>query len=163
MRAKNMSAPSQLHRDAEELSYSFLAARASDVLQHALENQPLNQDDSEVLSDAALFLKAISDGARFTGSGTFRQGAIPSHSIAALDVAFGPIEALRQVASERDLVSAFDDLSVAVNIVRETGSAIQHEVEVQKARLFFEELSNWLESEFSTRRSTLGTRHDRFL
>jgi hypothetical protein len=157
-----MSAPGQLVQDAETISFGFLSAKTSDALAHALETDAVTPEHVEILEKAASFLRDISDGARFTMSGTFRPGAVPARSIAALDIAFGPIQSLRKLVAQRnDLAAFFDELAQAVIEVKNTGHAHQVEVPVRAAQSFFEGLNDWLNLELRSRRPTLGRRRGR--
>ena len=159
-----VSAPNQLLRDAEAISYGFMAARTSNALRQALDNQHISADDKEVLENARLFLQDISDGASFTASGAFRHGANPSRSLAALDVAFGPLDALRHLVNQHADVSAFfEELANAVSKVKTTGSTEGVEAPLQGAREFFEALNVWLSAELNTRKPLVGSRQDAFM
>ena len=154
-----MSAPNQLMQDAETISYGFLAARTSNALRHLMAGQALDIDDERILEDATRFLQDISDGARFTASGNFREGANPSRSIAALDVAFGAIDLLKQLVNqERNVASFFDDLAQAVSKAREAGISPEVVESVQTADQFFEALGTWLSNELHSNKPLLGTR-----
>jgi hypothetical protein len=159
-----MSAPNQLLRDAEAISFGFMSARTSNVLRQVLENRQISADDMDVLGNAQLFLQDISDGANFTASGAFRHGANPSRSLAALDVAFGPLDALRHLVNQHEDVAAFfEDLAKAVSKVKATGSIEGVETQLQGALEFFEALNVWLSTELNTRKPLVGSRQDAFM
>lgn len=156
-----MSAPDRLVRDAEAISFSFLTAKTSNVLQRVLDKRRITGDETAVLENAFRFLQDISDGARFTVQGNFREGANPSRSIAALDVALGPIDALKKLVSHEDnFATFFDELAHAVEQVRNTGSGQGVEAPLQSAKQFFEVLSSWLADELNTRKPLIGSRRD---
>jgi len=151
----------QLIQDAEAIRYGFLSARTSDALSSVLEKDSATQEELEILAKAARFLRDISDGTTFTVSGAFRQGAVPARSMAALDVALGPIDALRSLVRENNLAVFFNNLAQAVTAVRETGHAREVQESAREAQEFFEHLNSWLSQELKARRPTIGRRRGR--
>jgi hypothetical protein len=159
LKDSTMSAPNQLMQDADTISYGFLAARTSNALRNLMAGNSLGSDDERVLEEATRFLQDISDGARFTASGNFREGANPSRSIAALDVAFGAIDLLKQLVSrEKNVASFFEELAKAVSQAREAGVSPDVAGSVQSADQFFDALGTWLSNELHSHKPLLGTR-----
>jgi hypothetical protein len=156
-----MSAPRQLIQDAEAIRYGFLSARTSDALSSVLQKNSATQEELEILEKAARFLRDISDGATFTVNGAFRQGAEPARSMAALDVALGPIDALRTLVRANNLAEFFNNLAQAVTVVKETGHAHDVQKPAREAQEFFEHLNSWLSQELRARRPIIGRRRGR--
>ena len=152
-----MSAPNAAVRDSQEIGYGFLAARASIALRQALDDKELSSDDVALLVDASEFLKDISDGALIT-TGSVREGVSASRSIAALDVAFGPLETLKQlVKSEAEIAPLFQSLSQAVGSLATKATEGVNKQELKLAEQFFSGLSSWLLEELSSKsRSARG-------
>lgn len=158
-RSEQVGAPNQLLQDAETIGIGFLAARTSSVLRQVLGGLPIGVDEEHVLADAARFLQDVSDGAQFTVSGNFREGASPSRSIAALDVAFGAIDVLKQtVKQDEGVASFFEDLADAVTKAREAGLTDDIATPLKTADKFFEALGTWLSTELRSRKPLIGTR-----
>jgi hypothetical protein len=154
-----MGSPNQLMREAESISYGFLAAKTSSVLREVLEGKPIGADDQHVLEDASQFLQDISDGARFTANGNFREGANPSRSIAALDVAFGAIDLLKQlVKQEKEVATLFERLAQAVRAARVGQVTAEIADSVRTADRFFEALGAWLSNELHSQKPLIGSR-----
>lgn len=153
-----MSAPNPLFRDADSVSCGFMTARASNLLQRVLEKKPISTDEVALLSNAERFLRDVADGAQFTTSGAFREGANPSRSLAALDVAFGPIKVIRTLVQEANFANLFEELASAVSKAKETHSAEGIEDSLSRARQFFEALAEWIANDLDSRKPVLGAR-----
>ena len=161
VRSGPMGAPNQLLRDAETIGIGFLASRTSSVLRQLLDGKKIGNDEVHVLEDASRFLQDISDGARFTASGNFREGASPSRSIAALDVAFGAIDVLKQLVSdEHGVARFFEDLASAVTKAGSSGNSQEIADSLRTADQFFEALGTWLSNELRSRKPLIGTRRN---
>lgn len=150
-----MSAPSTLLREASSVRYGVLSVKASNALRSALRRRALTDDQKETLRRAATFLGHISDGARIATTGTFRAGARPSQSIAALDYALGPIDALRSQIDE-DIAPFFSRMARAVHHTADNRLANDERQVAKRALFFFETLHNSLLSERQVRRVALG-------
>jgi hypothetical protein len=150
-----MSAPRRAMRDAEEIRYGFLAAKASVALQQAMRNEQLTPDDLAVLAKASRFLSDIADGASIL-DGHVLEGVRPSRSIAALDVAFGPLDLLKQlVDTEKDEIApVFRKLSQAVSAVHDGAGPAELRPTITHAQQFFDGLSGWLANEVSKRKDS---------
>jgi hypothetical protein len=156
-----MNAPHPLFRDADSVGRGFMTARASNLLGRVLERKPISADEVELLSSAERFLRDVADGAQFTASGAFREGANPSRSLAALDIAFGPIRVIRTlIEREASFADLFEELASAVSKARETGSADGIEESLGRARQFFEALAEWIANSLDSRNPVLGARPD---
>jgi len=154
-----MSAPTPLFRDADSVSCGFMTARASNLLKRVLDKKPISTDEMALLSNAERFLRDAADGAQFTTSGAFREGANPSRSLAALDVAFGPIKVIRTlVRQEANFANLFEELASAVSKAKETQSAEGIEDSLSRARQFFEALAEWIANDLDSRKPVLGAR-----
>lgn len=157
-----MSYPKQVLRDAEELSVSFLSSKTSAVLDHALGNTALSAPERQTLGDAATFLDQIADGAQIATTATVREGVSPSRSIAALDMALGPMAALKNIVRQDEQLDAFfGSLATAVRTLGQTG-AIADAEQIRTAKTFFEALRTWLADELSASRAKIGDRTARF-
>jgi hypothetical protein len=144
-----MSAPRRAARDAGDLGYSFLAVRAARTLPVVGQRQ-LAADERAVLTKAADFLSDISNGALITGGGVL-EGVRPSRSIAALNVAFGPLEQLRRITQDdKEIATVFGRLSQAVRAAANAQLAEAQDIET--AQSFFSGLSDWLSTELSARK-----------
>lgn len=141
-------------RNAQDIGYGFLAARASIALRTA-RDRPLTADENVVLAKAATFLDEIAHGALIS-TGTVLEGVKPSRSIAALSTAFGPLETVRRLvnAEHAEIAPVFARLSRAVRAIQEGASTQQHQPAVDEAQEFFDELSGWLENELAQRKRT---------
>jgi hypothetical protein len=139
-------------RNAEEIGYGFLAVRASNALRDA-SKRPLSKDEGAVLEHAATFLNEIANGARIS-EGAVLDGVRPSRSIAALNVAMGPLEALKRLvqAEHEEIAPVFSRLSQAVRAIHDGADPVPLEPSLNEAREFFESLSGWLANEISTRK-----------
>jgi hypothetical protein len=156
-----MSAPNPLFRDADSISCGFMTARASNLLRRVLEKKPISTDEVALLSSAERFLRDVADGAQFTASGAFREGANPTRSLAALDVAFGPIKVVRAlVEHEANFAGLFEELASAVSKVKDTLSPEGVEDSLGRARQFFEALADWIANNLDSRNPVLGVRPD---
>ena len=156
-----MSFPKQVLREAEELSVSFLSAQTVSALKNALQKQALSGSERHTLDDAATFLEQIAAGAEIASASTVRAGSSPSRSIAAFDMALGPIGALKSLVREdQGLDLFFGGLANAVRTLGETGAvgANAGEEQIQTARTFFEGLRGWLAAELSASRPKIGDR-----
>lgn len=159
-----MNTPNVLFRDADAISCGFMTARASNLLRRVLDKKPISTDEVVLLSSAERFLRDVADGAQFTTSGAFREGANPSRSLAALDVAFGPIKVVKAlVEHEANFASLFEDLASAVAKVKDTKSPEGIEDSLGRARLFFEALADWFANNLDSRNPVLGVRPDSLL
>src|SRR5258708_6389652 len=149
---ESMSAPKRAMRNAEEIGYGFLAAKASLVLKVAHQRQ-LSADETAVLGKEANFLNEIANGAKIS-KGAVLEGVRPSSSIAALNVAFGPLEILKRlVNSERaEIAPVFMRLSQAVKAVQEGADPLPLRPTLSEAQEFFDGLSGWLASEINARK-----------
>jgi hypothetical protein len=147
-----MSAPKRAMRNAEEIGYGFLAAKASLALQVAQQRQ-LSADETAVLGKAATFLNEIANGAKIS-KGAVLEGVRPSSSIAALNVAFGPLEILKRlIKSDREEIApVFIRLSQAVKAVQEGADPNTLKPTLSEAQEFFDGLSGWLASEINARK-----------
>lgn len=156
-----MNAPNPLFRDADSVGRGFMTARASNLLGRVLERKPISADEAVLLSNAERFLRDVADGAQFTASGAFRDGASPSRSLAALDVAFGPIKVIKTlVEREASFAALFEELASAVSRARQTGSSEGIEESLGRARQFFEALAEWIANSLDSRNPVLGIRPD---
>jgi hypothetical protein len=144
-------------RDAEEIGYGFLAARASIALRNSMRKQELSADERAVLVKAAVFLNEIADGALIT-KGNMLEGVRPSRSIAALDVAFGPLDTLKHLvkSEQHEIAPVFRRLSEAVKAVREGTDSPELAPSINDAQQFFDNLSGWLANELATRKRSAG-------
>ena len=80
-----MSAPSRYAKEAEQIKYSFLAAKAKESINKVLSNETLEEEDTESLNRAIEFLTSVSMGAQFVSSGEYSgedlsSGAVSCHS-----------------------------------------------------------------------------------
>ena len=155
-----MNAPHPLFRDADSVGRSFMTARASNLLGRVLERKPISADEVELLSSAERFLRDVADGAQFTASGAFREGANPSRSLAALDIAFGPMRVIKSLVERDSFADLFEELASAVSKARETGSSDGIEESLGRARQFFEALAEWIANSLDSRNPVLGARPD---
>lgn len=147
-----------IFRSAEPMSFAFLATRASNALERVIEDKPIGADEKDVLDQAVQFLREISNGAQISTHGTFAEGLSPSRSLAALDIAFGPIDALRRlVSNEKDVALIFEKLSNAVEHVRETGKTEGNVTLMQGVKQFFDALSAFVLNDLATRNPLVGT------
>ena len=136
-----------------------MTARASNLLKRVLDNKPISADELALLSNAERFLRDAADGALFTASGAFREGANPSRSLAALDVAFGPIKVIKTlVQQEANFASLFEELASAVSKAKQTQSSEGIEASLGRARQFFEALAEWIAGNLDSRNPVLGAR-----
>src|SRR5580658_2144569 len=110
-----MNAPHPLFRDADSVGRGFMTARASNLLRRVMERKPISADEVELLSIAERFLRDVADGAQFTASGAFREGANPSRSLAALDIAFGPMRVIKSLVERDSFADLFEELASAVS------------------------------------------------
>lgn len=151
-----MSAPHPSIRDGEEIGYGFVAAKACVALDHVLREGSLSDADRAALTPASQFLKDIADGAAITMGGV-REGVSASRSMAALDVAFGPLETLKRlVRDEAEIAPVFLKLSESLEELsegRKTSAALK--TELVAAQQFFDSLSSWLIDELGTRSRAL--------
>jgi hypothetical protein len=153
-----MSFPNQVLRGTEELSVNFLSAQTYSALNHALQKQDLSAPERLTLENAATFLEQIADGAEFANRASTRFGSTPSRSIAALDMALGPLDALKEIVGENEeLDSFFGGLAGAVRSLGASGHVSDNESQIQLAATFFELLRNWLASRISASRPRLGS------
>lgn len=154
-----MNAPNPLFRDADSVSCGFMTARTSNLLKRVLDKKPISTDEVALLSSAERFLRDVADGAQFTTSGAFREGANPSRSLAALDVAFGPIKVIQTlVEHEANFATLFEELASAVSKAKETQSSEGIEDSLGRARQFFEALAEWIANNLDSRHPVLGAR-----
>lgn len=111
-----MSATHHYARDAEELQYGFLAARAKQAIAKSLAAEQLTENDYEILNEAASFLQEISEGAQFVDSKE-QHGHRSSDSLAALTLVLSPLDKLQKlVANEnQDVANFFHELSNSIN------------------------------------------------
>jgi hypothetical protein len=114
-----------------------------------LAQRQLTGDEREVLRQAADFLRQVVDGARFTSSGTFRAGARPSQSMAALDFAEIPIDSLKVRGNRADF---FAELASAVASAANNRVPAQRRQAVNDAIRFFEALHHALQLKRELRR-----------
>lgn len=158
-----MSAPRRAMRDAQEISYGFLAAKTSSALSKVKERHPLSQDDIAVLGKATTFLKEIADGVLITSKGEIAEGVRPSSSIAALDFALGPIASLKEIikAEHSELEPMFRRLWAAVSAAHENRVIPNFANSISEAQLFFDDLSAWLANEFTARKRSNNRVRDR--
>lgn len=157
-----MSAPKQLLKNADEIRVGFLSARTSAVLANVLAQNNLAETDKPTLQEAEAFLTEIAEGANIATTSTFRQGVSPSRSIAAFDLALGPIQALKMlVGRDSKLDSFFESLSQAIHRLRETGDSTLDAKELEHAKGFFDALRSWVTSEVNTKRTPTGLRLSR--
>jgi hypothetical protein len=160
-----MSFPKQILRNAEELSVSFLSAQTSSVLSNALRKLELSRSEKHTLDDAAVFLEQIADGAQIANTATVRSGSSPSLSIAAFDIALGPIATLKNIVrQDEELDAFFGNLASAVRGLGQAGhvGAEADEGRIKVAQTFFESLRSWLANELSCNRPKIGDRAARF-
>lgn len=152
-----MSAPKRAVRDAQEIAYGFLAAKASIALGHAIDRRQLSVDERAVLSKAAKFLDEIANGALIT-KGNVLEGVRPSKSLAALDVAFGPLDTLKKVVNDGQdgIAPVFSKMSEAVRSLQEGSYSADLTVTIAGARQFFDGLSGWLATELANRKRFTG-------
>jgi len=141
-------------RNAEEIGYGFLATKASITLRVAFQRR-LSKDESAVLGKAAMFLNEIANGALIS-KGTVLEGVRPSRSIAALNVAFGPVETLKRLikSEHQEIAPVFERLSKAVKAIQEGADPVPLKPDLSEAQEFFDGLSGWLASEISSRKRT---------
>jgi hypothetical protein len=149
-----MSAPKRALRDAEGIRVGFLAARASSALTKVLQQADLTADESADLAKATLFLTDIADGVRLTSRGDTTESVRPSRSIAALDVALGPLDQLREFvkAEHQELEPMFRRFSDAVLAAQARIDIEKQLKSITEAQVFFEGLSGWLANEIATRK-----------
>lgn len=149
-----MSAPKVGMREANEVSYGFLAERTSIALLQALNARSLSEDDLAILQRASSFLNEIADGALNTATGSFAEGVRPSTSIAALEVALGPLESLKQLVrnDQHQIAPVFRRLADAVGAVKSGRVRRTERPSIQEAQIFFDEMSGWLANELQNRK-----------
>ena len=158
-----MSAPKLAMRDVNEISQGFLAERAALVLDQALKNKTLTADDLAVLRRAAAFLNEIADGGLNTATGQFTEGVRPSASIAALEVALGPLETLKQlVRNDQDQIApVFRRLATAVSSATSGRVRNPERDSIVEAHHFFDEMSGWLANEIHNRKRSMARARSR--
>lgn len=129
-----MSATHHYAKDAEELQYGFLAARAKEAIAKSLTADQLTEYDHEILTEAAEFLSSISEGAKFVDTKELH-GHRASESLAALTLALNPLSTLQKlVASENQgVVEFFRDLASSIRLA----ASNQPVTEDDKRRLRF--------------------------
>jgi len=129
-----MSATHHYTRDAEELQYGFLAARAKQVIAKSLAAEQLTEGDYEVLNEAAIFLQEISEGAQFVDSKEQHEHR-SSDALAALTLVLSPLDMLQKlvVNENQDVADFFRDLAASINSAAEK----QPITEVDTKRLGF--------------------------
>lgn len=144
-----MSAPNLVLREADQVMYGVLSIKAASALRAILSRQRLDDSDRDILRQAAEFLVDIADGVRIASTGTFRHGARPSRSMAALDFAEVPIDLL-QIDGDRAqfFVEMADALSSAAN--NRLGQQRKHAAE--NALRFFDALHQVLQRQREQRR-----------
>jgi hypothetical protein len=154
-----VSAPSTVLRQASSFRYGVLSVKTAKVLRSALEDRPLTEEDRETLRRAAAFLIDISDGARIaTGTIRARARGHTSRSIAALDYALPPIEALHAELGD-DIAPHFDRMARALNAAVSNRLTHEHHEVLRHALMFFEALRSSLVRDRRVRRVALGGPH----
>jgi hypothetical protein len=154
-----MSTSRPLFCNADSIGLSFVTARASQALTHLLNGVNLGDEDRDALSKGSRFLLEISNGADISVHGTIREGVSPSRSLEALEVAFGPMDALRtMVSSEEDMAKLFRELADAVSAV--AGGTEKPALQaLRSARDFFEALQRYVAQDLVARTHPLGSLH----
>ena len=158
-----MSAPKRAMRDAHDIEIGFLAAKASLALRNALSGQ-LSADDRAALRKAAELLDEIATGAQ-RAKGAVLQGVRPSRSMAALHVAFGPIDTLKKLVNQdqEGLLPMFQRLSQAVRAAESNGNLEEWHPSLNHAQEFFSGLSDWHASALASRKRARGQDRSRSL
>jgi hypothetical protein len=146
-----MSAPLNLLRNAEEIGVGFLSSKASSALEKVLTDEEITHEERSALKEAARFLRETSQGASIA-SGSIIQGVSPSRSIAAFDLALGPIDTLKVISQQDALGDFFLALADAVEGLVTTQTATQSKENLRKAKIFFEALCHWVLAEANSRR-----------
>jgi hypothetical protein len=149
-----MSAPKRAMRDARDIANGFLAAKAAVALRNASSGQ-LSADDRAALSRAADLLDQIVTGTQRT-KGEVVHGVRPSRSIAALNLALGPIDTLKKLVKtdQEGLSPFFQRLAHAVRAVEQDADLSGLEASLSDAREFFDGVSGWHASALASRRRT---------
>lgn len=144
-----MSAPNLILREADQLRYGVLSIKAAGALRSLLERQRLDGDEREILRQAAEFLTEVADGVRIASTGTFRHGARPSRSMAALDFADIPIDLL---PVEQDRAQFFAEMADAVLSAANNRLGQQRRHAAENALRFFDALHQVLQAQREQRR-----------
>lgn len=99
-----MSAPSHRIRQAEHISYGFLAVNSIEALERLLGGDAMRDTDTKALQKASEFITDIADGAELVTKGSY-PGHNSTASMKALDVAIGPLEQLQDLAQDKKVVA----------------------------------------------------------
>jgi len=110
-----MSAPDQLQTEANQLSYGFLSSRAISTLGKIINNQPISDDEIEILINAHNFLINAANGALMITKGQFH-GSNQSESINALRFAIDPLKNLEDILEDSEISTYFQYLADSMPI-----------------------------------------------
>lgn len=155
-----MSTPTADQRNANYLSYGFLAARAEKASILLQEGQALSPSDKEALHAAADFLSKVSTGANFltSASGQFQSNDLVS-ALDALDLAIDSIQTMSDRIKNNEIGKLFAEVAETVSNQIENPKALSgnEKSQVQLFQAFFDALYQYVSSVLERETPLLGS------
>ena len=156
-----MSAPAVEYKQANLLSYGFLAARAEKAAQLLRKGELVSGHDTQALREAAGFLKKVSSGVNFLlTTGDFQSNDLVG-ALEALHLAIDPIQRIAsQLQDNKEFADLFSNIADAV--LRRIDNANTAPTEDEDLRLqlfqaFFDALYQFVSTELERHSPAIGS------
>lgn len=154
-----MSAPAADFRNANFLSYGFLAARAEKAARLLQAGETLSTSDSEALQAATDFMNKVSSGATYLTSGAFQTNDLVG-ALDALNLAIDPIQTLSDSIKGNEVGKLFAE--VAQTVTRATQNPLTQisaadKTQIQLFQAFFDALYRYISSELERETPVIGS------
>lgn len=121
-----MSAPSHYAKEAEQIKYSLLAAKAKESISKLLGDEQLSEEDKHCLTKAANFLKSVADGAQLVSSGHY-SGHNSREAMQHLQIAIDPIKHLEKINENQEISSYISELANALSLAISDSKKLKEE------------------------------------
>lgn len=154
-----MSAPAADFRNANFLSYGFLATRAEKAAKLLQAGEALSASDAEALQAATDFMNKVSSGATYLISGAFQSNDLVG-ALDALNLAIDPIQTLSDRIKGNEIGKLFADVAQTVTRATQNPStpmSVDDKTQIQLFQAFFDALYRYVSSELERETPVIGS------